>query len=119
MRLVDGGNELSKFRRIVPAALLIACLAQGAGPALAAGDYFVQLASVKSDQSARKEWTRLKNAHSGLFDDLALDVQRADLGDRGIFYRIRVGPFPNRATAQDMCAQIKAAKLGCLVMRDK
>jgi hypothetical protein len=118
---VDGGNELSKLRRIIPALLLAVgmVVGLGAGPALAAGDYFVQLASVKSDQSARNEWARLKKAHSELFDDMALDVQRADLGDRGIFYRIRIGPFPNRATAQDMCAQIKAAKLACLVKRDK
>ncbi len=113
---------MSELRRIIPAALLmmgLGAVAWGAGPALAAGDYFVQLASVRSDDSARKEWTRLRKANSELFDDLALDVRRADLGDRGIFYRIRVGPFPNRATAQDMCAQIKAAKLACLVVRDK
>ena len=108
---------MSKLRWIIPAALLVMGL--GAGPALAAGDYFVQLASVKSDQSARQEWVRLRKGHAELFGDLALDVQRADLGGRGIFYRIRTGPFPNRATAQDMCAQIKAAKLGCLVVRDK
>ncbi len=105
------------LRRIIPAALMVAGL--GSGPALAAGDYFVQLASVKSDDSARKEWARLRKGHPVLLGDLALAVQRADLGDRGIFYRIRTGPFPNRATAQDMCAQIKAAKLDCLVTRDK
>ncbi len=104
-------------RRIIPAALLAAGL--GAGPVLAAEDYFVQLASVKSDQGARQEWGRLQKINPELFDDLALDVQRADLGDRGIFYRIRIGPFPNQATAQDMCAQIEAAKLGCLVVRAK
>ncbi len=109
---------MSKFRRIIPAALLCA-IALGAGPALAAGDYFVQLASVKSDAGARQEWLRLQRVHPTLFDDMALVVQRADLGDRGIFYRIRIGPFPNRATAQDICAQIKAAKLGCLVVRNK
>ena len=108
---------MNKLRRIVPAALLIAALA--AGPALAAEDYFVQLASMKSDDGARKEWSRLLKIHSELFGDLALDVQRADLGDRGIFYRVRTGPFPNRATAQDMCSQIKAVKLGCLVVRGK
>ena len=109
---------MSKLRRIIPAALLWV-VALGAGPVLAAGDYFVQLASVKSDQGARKEWARLRKGHAELFGDLALDVQRADLGDRGIFYRIRTGPFPNRATAQDMCWQIEAAKLGCLVVRAK
>ncbi len=109
---------MNKLRWIIPAVLLWV-VALGAGPALAAGDYFVQLASVRSDVGARKEWKRLRKAHPTLFEDLALDVQRADLGDRGIFFRIRVGPFPNRATAQDMCAQIKATKLDCLVMRDK
>ncbi len=34
-------------------------------------------------------------------------------------YRVRIGPFPNKATAQDMCWQIKAAKLACLVVHTK
>jgi cell division septation protein DedD len=92
-------------------------LALGCGQARAAGDYFVQLASVKSDDAARTEWSRMQRAHPDLLGDLDLLVQSADLGDRGVFYRIRTGPFPNRATAQDMCWQIKAAKLGCLVVR--
>ena len=91
----------------------------GSGQALAAGRYFVQLASVKSDDGARKEWARMQRAHPDLLGDLELSVQSADLGERGIFFRIRTGPFPNRATAQDMCWQIKAAKLGCLVVREK
>ena len=89
------------------------------GQALAAGRYFVQLASVRSDGGARKEWARMQRAHPDLLGDLELSVQSADLGERGIFFRIRTGPFPNRATAQDMCWQIKAAKLGCLVVREK
>ncbi len=114
----DGRGELrNMIRRWLFGVLIVVAL--GAGPALAAGNYFVQLASVRSDESARKEWTRLQKVHPALLDDLALEVQRADLGDRGIFYRIRTGPFPNRATAQDMCAQIEAAKLACLVVLDK
>jgi cell division septation protein DedD len=91
----------------------------GSGQALAAGHYFVQLASVKSDAGARKEWARMQRAHPDLLGDLELSVQSADLGERGIFFRIRTGPFPNKATAQDMCWQIKAAKLDCLVVRGK
>ncbi len=91
----------------------------GSGQVLAAGGYFVQLASVKSDGGARNEWARLQRVHPDLLGDLELSVQSADLGERGIFFRIRTGPFPNRATAQDMCWQIKAAKLDCLVVREK
>ncbi len=92
---------------------------QGSGQALAAAGYFVQLASVRSDGGARQEWARMQRAHPDLLGDLELSVQSADLGERGIFFRVRAGPFPNRATAQDMCGQIEAAKLGCLVVRDK
>ena len=89
------------------------------GQALAAGRYFVQLASVRSDGGARKEWVRMQRAHPDLLGDLELSVRSADLGERGVFFRIRTGPFPNRATAQDMCGQIEAVKLGCLVVREK
>ncbi len=91
----------------------------GSGQAFAAEGYFVQLASVRSDGGARQEWARMQRAHPDLLGDLELSVQSADLGERGIFFRIRTGPFPNQATAQDMCGQIEAAKLGCLVVRDK
>ena len=104
------------IRRLLLAALLCA-LGLGFGQALAAGAYFVQLASVKSEDGARKEWARMRRAHPDLLGDLELSVQSADLGERGVFYRIRTGPFPNRATARDMCWQIKAAKLDCLVVR--
>ena len=106
------------IRRLLLVALLCA-IGSGFGPALAAGAYFVQLASVKSEDGARKEWARMRRAHPDLLGDLELSVQTADLGERGVFYRIRTGPFPNRATAQDMCWQIKAAKLDCLVVRGK
>ena len=100
-------------------ASLLCTMAFGPGPVLAASTYFVQLASLKSDASAHQEWARLRKAHPDLFGDLVLDVQRADMGAGGIFYRVRIGPFPNKATAQDMCWQIKAVKLACLVVRAK
>jgi hypothetical protein len=81
--------------------------------------YMVQLASVKSAEAAENEWSRLQRLHGDLLGDLDLDLQRADLGERGIFFRIRTGPFPNAVTAKDMCWQIQAAKLNCLVVRRK
>ena len=106
------------IRRSLPAALLFALgMGLGFGQALAAGEYFVQIASLKSEDGARREWARMQRAHPDLLGDLELKVQPADLGERGVFFRVRTGPFPNKATALDMCWQIKAAKLGCLVVR--
>ena len=77
----------------------------------------IQLVSVKSEQRARDEWVRLQDRYPQLFGDLPLVLQTADLGTRGTFFRMRTGPFPNRATAEDMCWQVRAAKLDCLVLK--
>ena len=53
--------------------------------------------------------------HGELLGDMNLLLDRADLGERGIFFRLQTGPFPNRVTAKDMCSQLKAAALECIV----
>ena len=88
-----------------------------AGAAQAAGDYFLQLASVKSEQAAKGEWVRLQKSHAEILGGMDLNVQSADLGEQGVFYRIQTGPFPNKATAEDLCWQLRAAKQDCLVIR--
>ena len=88
-----------------------------AGAVQAAGDYFLQLASVKSEAAAKGEWGRLQKSHGEILGDMDLNVQSADLGDRGVFYRIQTGPFPNKATAEDLCWQLRAEKQDCLVVR--
>jgi len=77
--------------------------------------YVVQIASVKSEARAKDEWANLQKRHGELLGDLNLMVQRFDAGDRGIFFRMQTGPFPSRMTAVDMCRQIKAARMDCLV----
>jgi cell division septation protein DedD len=101
-------------------AAVLACLGLSAawsGAARAAEVYVLQLASVKSEEAARGEWVRLQKGHPGLLGDMDLKLQSADLGDKGVFYRIRTGPFPNKATADDFCWQLRAENQDCLVLR--
>ena len=111
-------------RKLIAAGLIAAgliALAFTAGTAAAeqavVGDYVIQLASVKSQEAAEGEWLRLRRANPTLLDDMTLSVQSVELKDRGIFFRIQTGPFPNQATAQDMCWQLRAARLDCLVVK--
>ena len=85
------------------------------GAALADGIIMVQLAAVKSESRAVEEWTRLKSRNDQLLGDMNLILQRVELGERGVFFRMQTGPFPNRTTAQDMCRQLKAADMDCIV----
>ena len=43
-------------------------------------------------------------------------VQKADLGAKGVWYRLRIGPIPDKTAAAKLCSQLKAQGLpDCLV----
>ena len=42
------------------------------------------------------------------------DIERADLGERGIFYRLRIGPFASADEARTYCEGLKTRGQDCL-----
>jgi cell division septation protein DedD len=80
-------------------------------------NYQIQLAAVRNADTAKKEWARLQNKHASLLGKLSLNVVRADLGKKGIFYRLRAGPFANQTVAKALCQSLAKVKVGCLVIR--
>ncbi len=81
---------------------------------VAPGSWVVQLAALRQEEAARREWARIQDDNRGLLGSMSLLLEQADLGERGTFYRIQTGPLPNRATALDLCAQLKAAGQDCI-----
>ena len=81
------------------------------------GAYVVQLASLRARAGTRPAWVRLQRAHPMLLGDRELAVQEVDLGERGIFYRVQAGFFPDRAGASDLCRALKARQQDCLVVK--
>ena len=80
--------------------------------------YRVQLAAVRSADTAESEWMRLKKKNEDLLGGLTLDVIKIDLGaDKGIFYRLRAGPLASEAAAKNLCEQLSVRKIGCLIVR--
>ncbi len=91
-------------------------------PVVAAADpvtvYRVQLAAVRSEDTAASEWARLRKKNGDLLDDLTLNVIRIDLGaDKGIFYRLQAGPLASEAAAKNLCEKLSIRKIGCLIVR--
>lgn len=81
-------------------------------------NYLVQLAALRSADAANEAWRRLAKANADLLGELQPKVVRVDLGaEKGVFFRLRVGPLRDAATAKDLCAKLKARKMGCLVIR--
>lgn len=82
------------------------------------GGYRVRLVSVKSESETGHEWTRLQQ-HFPQLASLQMSVTRADLGEKGVWYRIHAGPLSDAQAASQLCAAITAKdkSQGCLVVK--
>ena len=76
----------------------------------------VQLLSVKTKARAAQEAGRLTSRYKRVLGSLKVVPVRADLGDRGVFYRLRAGPLDSRAAAASLCRKLSARNQGCLVV---
>jgi cell division septation protein DedD len=76
----------------------------------------LQLASVPNESDVDGEWKRLRKRIGAPLENLELHVERADLGTKGVFYRLQAGPFADRSAAAAACQDIKAAGGDCLIV---
>ncbi len=76
----------------------------------------IQLISMPSEDSAWGAWKQLSGKYSSQLSGLTATVEPADLGDKGMFYRVQTGPFATVAAAQERCTAMKEAGLDCLVV---
>ena len=91
------------------------------GPAIesrpkAAPAWRIQIAAVASTKAAKKEWQRIASANDDLLSKLELDIRRADLGARGVFYRVQAGMLKSETEARDVCKALLKRKVNCFVV---
>lgn len=78
---------------------------------------WVQLSSQRTEEAARADIPSLQSRYGALFGGTPLDVSRVDLGDRGIYYRVRL-PQPTMADANSVCNAIKGQGGDCFVLNN-
>jgi len=81
------------------------------------GKWQVQLGAVREQARATAAAKRLATSHKDLLSKLTIGTVRADLGSRGVYFRLRAGPLPDRANADRLCRQLAARKVGCIVVK--
>ena len=86
-------------------------------PEKSTGGYFVQLSAERGRDVAQRRFNILQRDHPGLLSDRSSVIKRADLGERGIFYRLYVGPFTNKGAAENFCTALKRKGTDCLVRK--
>lgn len=76
------------------------------------GGYFVQLGSVTSYQKAKQFWTDVTGRYPDPLAGFSPNIVEADIPDKGIYYRVRVGPL-NKGDAKRLCKRLDG---NCLVV---
>jgi len=71
------------------------------------------LASYSSVQSARDGWDVLTSRFPDALASLTPRIERADLGPRGVFYRLKAGPFGDDDAVRAACAPLEDAGVYC------
>ena len=91
---------------------------QQIAPAAAGGGYLVQVSSQRNEADAQVSYRALQGKFPAVLGSRPPMIKRADLGDKGTYYRAMVGPFgsPDEATA--FCGNLKTAGGQCVVQRN-
>ena len=78
--------------------------------------YVLQMSSFRNRDAASSEYRRLISQHSSVLRGLSPEIQEADLGASGKFYKLRLGSVADRTQASRLCnALIAAGEKDCLV----
>jgi SPOR domain len=86
--------------------------------AVPAGGYVVQLSSQRSEEEAMASFKALQTKYAAVFGDRPPLIRRADLGDKGTYYRAQVGPFTTADQANQFCSNLKIAGGQCIVQKN-
>ncbi|HTQ34863.1 MAG TPA: SPOR domain-containing protein [Stellaceae bacterium] len=104
-------------QQVAPEKRAPAKLAEGAKPATNGPAVKIQLASLRTPDEAREEWQRLKHDNADLLGKFTAVAVKADLGDRGTWYRVEAGPVGDKAAALKLCKALRERDLGCHLVK--
>ena len=81
-----------------------------------AGVWQVQLMSSNNRSAVEKSWQTLSKKYASLKNQ-PYEIETADLGAKGIYYRLKAGAFKAKTLADGLCNDIKALGGTCIVKK--
>ena len=118
LSLVPQGNEpapVAETRTRVAATNPIQAAPSAGG---SSGGYLVQVSSQRNEADAQASYRALQSKFPAVLGSRSPVIKRADLGDKGVYYRTMVGPFSSSDEASQFCGSLKTAGGQCVVQRN-
>ena len=75
----------------------------------------MQISSQRSMEQAQSTYADIQRRYPSVLGNLNPIIQEADLGTKGVYYRVRVGPWASRDQAIQVCESLKTAGGNCFV----
>jgi cell division septation protein DedD len=82
------------------------------------GSYVVQVSSQRNEADAQASYKALQGKFPAVLGPRAPLIRRVDLGDKGVYYRVVIGPFDTSDAAAQVCGDLKTAGGQCVVQRN-
>jgi len=86
--------------------------------AASSSGYLVQVSSQRNEADAQASFRALQGKFPAVLGSHEPVIKRADLGDKGVYYRAMVGPFGTSDEASHFCGSLKTAGGQCVVQRN-
>ena len=96
----------------------IAIAPSSTGSTPASGGYLVQVSSQRNEADAQVSYKVLQGKFPSVLGSRTALIRRADLGEKGVYYRAMVGPFGSPEEASQFCGSLKTAGGQCVVQRN-
>ena len=80
--------------------------------------FYIQLYSYKNSDIALEKLQEYENSPIKEISNLNFSISEIDIIGKGIFYRLRTGPFASLKNAYDTCMIFKIQKTKCLILED-
>ena len=77
----------------------------------------IQLGAFRSTNDVKTQWQKIRARFPKELGAYSYMIQKADLGNKGVFYRLHVGPFSNKNQASALCKKLKTKNQGCFVVK--
>ncbi|MHA1164627.1 MAG: SPOR domain-containing protein, partial [Alphaproteobacteria bacterium] len=91
--------------------------APASAPAASSREYVVQVAARKSQTDALAAFADLQQKYPKLLSGYRPIIKKADLGSKGVWYRLNVGPVKNKKLASSLCSSLKGAGMRSCIIR--
>jgi SPOR domain len=83
-----------------------------------AGGYLVQVSAQRNEADAQASFKALQTKFPNVLGSQTPVIRRADLGEKGIYYRAMIGPFGTSAEASQFCGNLKNAGGQCIIQKN-